>query len=205
MRRVGECESRKRPRPHPISLGSIDPPHKGARRSCCEIRSVRPCDGRDPDSFSAVARIVPRTRCGAWCRSADQGPFHIRNLERSRFCEAALHAASRPGHSIELGLRLRETTGGEITLAFFACAGIVRRGSARQIAFLPLPASGERVGVRGERFRRISSLRLPLTRRDAPTSPRKNGERCPHHLTLCISTFGGLASPNRRRTWKSSA
>ncbi len=41
--------------------------------------------------------------------------------------------------------------------------------------FLPLPACGERVGVRGVSTH-SDSPRVPLTRRCAPTSPRKRGE-----------------------------
>jgi hypothetical protein len=38
-----------------------------------------------------------------------------------------------------------------------------------------LPACGERVRVRGT-LKKLDSQRLPLTRRFAPTSPRKRGE-----------------------------
>src|SRR5205814_10163272 len=67
-----------------------------------------------------------------------------------------------------------------------ACSNWVRSniGGPRQEQRAPSPrAYGERVGVRGS-IHRPSSRRVPLTRRVAPTSPRRRGEvkkRTPSH------------------------
>src|ERR1700674_1683499 len=66
-----------------------------------------------PEKYSNDAIRVPRTRCSAQRCTADPGPMLRQN--GSRFCNAPLRAALRPGHeAVQSSRPFRAGLGGEI-------------------------------------------------------------------------------------------
>jgi hypothetical protein len=136
-----------------------------------------------------------------WVAASLEG---LQPVEAGRFfVHGAHHRARVPinriGIEIEAALAFGTGHHGTTRGCLLALDAIVkaRRRTRRSVLgaspFLPLPACGERVGVRGplRELRRSESWRGPLTRRFAPTSPRKRGE-VENAAPLCICDCPGL-------------
>ena len=129
-----------------------------------------------PVCLGLLARLQPVARSGAHsgCAAGDQfrgrraqpaGDRHHGPRAQAREERPPLPDPGQRGHA-----RPRHDRHGQVLEA--ASAGVLGDGAPASDVSLPLPACGERVGVRGSRRRRSNGLPLTLT-----LSPLKSGER----------------------------